>query len=111
MFRRTAQCALLACLVALAAAHARALETTSPAPSTGGKGFIWRIERYGATGWLVGSIHTLTPDYYPLPDAMERAFMRSATVMEEVDQRELASPEVRALVQNKGFYQDDRSLE
>jgi uncharacterized protein len=111
MFRRGAQCALLACLVALATAHARALATTAPAPSGGGKGFIWKIERDGHTGWLVGSVHTLTPDYYPLPDAMERAFMSSATLMEEVDQRELATPEVMALVQNKGFYQDNRSLE
>jgi uncharacterized protein YbaP (TraB family) len=111
MFRRRASCALLACLLALAAAHARALEAPAPAPSTGGKGFIWRLERDSHTGWLVGSIHTLTPDYYPLPHAMERAFMRSATLMEEVDQRELASPEVMALLQNKGFYQDNRSLD
>jgi uncharacterized protein YbaP (TraB family) len=105
--------ALVACLLASAAvsAQARQAQLAVPTASTTGKGFMWRIERDGRIGWLVGSIHVLTADYYPLPAAMERAFMRSATLMEEVDQRELATPELIAVVQQKGFYQDDRSLQ
>ena len=112
-FRRRAVGALVASLVAVAAVSAQARQATLPvaADAQAGKGFIWKIERDGRTGWLVGSIHILTPDHYPLPDAMERAFMRSATLMQEIDQRELASPEIVALVQQKGFYQDNRSLD
>jgi uncharacterized protein len=108
--------ALVAGLLATAAVSAQTrqaplAEAAEAAAASTGKGFIWRIERDGRVGWLVGSIHVLTPDHYPLPAAMEKAFMRSVTLMEEVDQRELASPELLAVLQQKGFYQDNRSLE
>jgi uncharacterized protein len=111
--RRRTIGALVACLLATAAVSAqpRQAAPAAPAAASTGKGFIWKIERDGRIGWLVGSIHVLTADYYPLPASMEKAFMRSVTLMEEVDQRELASPELLAVVQQKGFYQDNRSLQ
>jgi hypothetical protein len=111
--RRRAVGALVACLLTSAAIAAQSTHARLPVSTVApqGKGFIWRIEREGRVGWLVGSIHILTAEHYPLPVAMERAFMRSVTLMEEVDQRELATPELVALVQQKGFYQDNRSLE
>jgi len=75
-----------------------------------GKGFIWRLERDGRTGWLVGSIHVLTPDYYPLPDSMDKAFLRSATLMEEADITQMASPEVIDLLTTKAIYTDGETL-
>jgi uncharacterized protein YbaP (TraB family) len=112
-FRRRAVAACIACLLTTAAIAAQSNQPRLPvlkvAPES--KGFIWKIERDGRTGWLVGSIHVLTRDYYPLPDAMEKAFMRSVILMQEVDERELGTPELVALVQQKGFYQDNRSLE
>jgi uncharacterized protein YbaP (TraB family) len=105
--------AFVACLVATAAVAAQTsgarLPVAAAAPQE--KGFMWRIERDGRIGWLVGSIHVLTPDYYPLPATMEKAFMRSVTLMEEVDQRELATPEFASLVYQKGFYQSNHTLE
>jgi uncharacterized protein YbaP (TraB family) len=111
--RRRAAGALVATVLAVTTAFAQTAnaEPNAPAGTASGKGFIWKIERDGRLGWLVGSLHILTPDYYPLPEAMENAFMRSATLMEEVDQRELATPELISLVQQKGFYQGNRSLE
>jgi uncharacterized protein len=111
--RRRTVGALVACLLTTAAITAQTTQPRLPVLKTApqGKGFIWKIERDGRVGWLVGSIHVLTRDHYPLPDAMEKAFMRSITLMEEVDQRELATPELVSLVQQKGFYQDNRSLE
>ena len=111
--RRRTTAALVACLLTSAAIAAQATQPRLPVLATAsqGKGFIWKIERDGLVGWLVGSIHVLTRDHYPLPDAMEKAFMRSITLMEEVDQRELATPELVTLMQQKGFYQDNRSLE
>lgn len=79
-------------------------------PDNGGKGFIWRVERNGRVGWLVGSIHVLTPDYYPLPDAMERAFLRSVTLMEEADITQMTSPEVMELLRTKAIYTDGETL-
>ena len=111
--RRRAIGALFACVLATAAVSAQTSQApiAAPAGASTDKGFIWKIERDGRIGWLVGSIHVLTPDYYPLPAAMEKAFMRSVTLMEEIDQRELASPALLGVVQQKGFYQDNRTLQ
>ena len=95
--------ALAAALVAAALVPARAFDGT-------GKGFIWRVERGGRTGWLVGSIHVLSPDYYPLPEAMEKAFLRSTTLMEEADVTEMSSPEVVQLLTTKAIYTDGETL-
>jgi uncharacterized protein YbaP (TraB family) len=83
---------------------------TPAGASNGGRGFIWRVERDGRVGWLVGSIHVLTPDYYPLPDAMETAFLKSTTLMEEADITQMASPEVVQLLTTKAIYTDGETL-
>lgn len=79
-------------------------------PGAGGKGFIWKIEREGRVGWLVGSLHVLTPEYYPLPDAMEQAFLRSVTLMEEADVTQMTSPDVLELLRTRAIYTDGESL-
>jgi uncharacterized protein len=94
---------LIAAFVAAALVPATAFDES-------GKGFIWRVERGGRTGWLVGSIHVLSPDYYPLPDAMEKAFLRSTTLMEEADVTEMSSPEVVQLLTTKAIYTDGQTL-
>jgi uncharacterized protein len=75
-----------------------------------GKGFIWRVEREGRVGWLVGSLHVLTPDYYPLPDSMEKAFLRSTTLMEEADINQMTSPEVLEVLRTKALFTGDETL-
>lgn len=101
--RRMVGALLIAAVVASAAVSAQA-------PVSTGKGFIWRIERDGRIGWLVGSLHVLTPDYYPLPEAMQKAFLRSVTLLEETDLSELASPEVIELMRTKAIYTDGETL-
>jgi uncharacterized protein len=81
-----------------------------PTYAADGKGFIWRVERGGRVGWLVGSIHVLTPDYYPLPDTMEKAFLRSATLMEEADVTQMTSPDVIELLTTKAVYTGGETL-
>ncbi len=58
----------------------------------------------------MGSIHVLTPDYYPLPDAMEKAFLRSTTLMEEADVTQMTSPDVVQLLTTKAIYTDGETL-
>lgn len=81
------------------------------APAGEGKGFIWHVEREGRTSWLVGSLHVLTPDYYPLPAAVEDAFEHADTLMQEADVTEMGSPELVALLASKAFYTGAESLE
>jgi uncharacterized protein YbaP (TraB family) len=96
--------------LALVATLASSAFVATHAAAESGKGFIWRIERGGRIGWLVGSIHVLTPDYYPLPDAMEKAFLRSTTLMEEADVTQMTSPEVIQLLTTKAIYTDGETL-
>ncbi|HKS93084.1 MAG TPA: TraB/GumN family protein, partial [Gammaproteobacteria bacterium] len=41
------------------------------------RNFIWRVSRGRTSMYLAGSIHTLNPDNYPLPEVMESAFRNS----------------------------------
>lgn len=99
-------------IVAIALVAAVVSSAFAPAPASGGsgKGFMWRVERAGRVGWLVGSIHVLSPDYYPLPDAMEKAFLRSTTLLEEADITQMTSPEVVHLLTTKAIYTDGETL-
>jgi uncharacterized protein YbaP (TraB family) len=46
---------------------------------------VWTVsDAAGSTAHLIGSIHTLTPDVYPLPTAMDDAFSASKVLVEEI---------------------------
>ncbi len=58
----------------------------SPPSATAGRHFVWRVAKSGTTvAWLVGSIHVLARDAYPLPDVFQKAFAESGVLIEEVD--------------------------
>jgi uncharacterized protein YbaP (TraB family) len=99
--RRSLSIALVGLLVASA---------TVSATADLSRGFIWRVERDGRIGWVVGSIHVLSPDYYPLPDSMEKAYLRAATLVEEIDLAEAQSPEIVALVGSLATYSGAETL-
>lgn len=57
------------------------------------KNFLWRVEdAKGSSAYLLGSLHVLTADAYPLPAAIEKAFAESRTLVEEVDLDEMSDP-------------------
>src|SRR5205085_10789469 len=76
-----------------------------------GRGFIWTVERDGRISWLIGSLHVLTQDAYPLPPAMDTAFGQAKTLMEETDVNDLSSPEMIGIVASKGLFTDGRTLD
>jgi uncharacterized protein len=98
-------------LIIVVTALVVAVGAASTRTAAAGKGFIWQLERDGKVGWLVGSIHVLSPDYYPLPDSMNKAFLRSVTLMEEVDVDEVNTPAFAEAIQSKGFYKGSQTLE
>jgi uncharacterized protein YbaP (TraB family) len=75
------------------------------------RGFIWTVEQAGRIGWLVGSMHMLTPDSYPLPATMTTAFEAAETLMVEADVEEIASPAFAAAVMARALYTDGRTVE
>ena len=65
--------------VAPRALEARTVASTRP--------FCWVVRSETATAYLLGSIHVARPDVYPLPEALEKAFARSETLVVEADAR------------------------
>ncbi len=69
----------------------------SPASEGADKTFMWRVKGGGATVYLLGSVHAMKKDSYPLPSAMETAFDSVDTVVFEVDLDDLDSAAIQML--------------
>ena len=70
-----------------------ALLATGTSAQSPAKNFLWKVDAAsGASAYLLGSLHVLTPDAYPLSPAIEKAFAESRTLVEEVDLDEMNDP-------------------
>lgn len=55
--------------------------------------FLWTVSAPGAPpSYLLGSLHLLTPDYYPLAGRIEQAFASSQVLIQEIDLDEMSNP-------------------
>ena len=86
---RTLRVAVFALLVGTAAGVAPA-QTKSAA-----RGFVWSVERDGRTSWLVGSLHVLTKDAYPLPGSMARLVQSGKLTQEDIAEAEAALKKIK----------------
>ncbi len=76
------------------------------------KHFFWSVkDAKGSEAFLVGSLHVLTPDFYPLAPEIEKAFEGSKALVEEVDLDELNNPASIAALVSKAMFTDGRTLE
>jgi uncharacterized protein YbaP (TraB family) len=79
---------------------------------TGKKHFLWKVEGpKGGVVYLLGSMHVLTPDFYPLAPEIEQAFTASTTLVEEVDIDEMSDPVQMMSALAKAMLTDGRTLE
>jgi len=96
------------CLALIAALMLPATMVSGQAPARDrqgtGKGFIWKFERDGRIGWLVGSLHLLSADFYPLPASMNQAFASADMLVEEIDMEEASNPAFAMMVLSKAMY-------
>jgi uncharacterized protein YbaP (TraB family) len=102
----TALSACLACAVTIGTPHAQTNASSA-------RHFLWTVRSAaGSTPtYLLGSLHVLTPDFYPLAAPIEEAFKRSKVLIEEVDMDELTNPSTLMPLLAKAVYMDGRSLE
>jgi uncharacterized protein YbaP (TraB family) len=92
---------LFSCLVAmLAVADAASART-----------FAWKVTGKGGAIYLVGSVHVLTPEFYPLDPALESAFKDSTLLVEEVDMAELLDPSSQMAALSRGMLTGDQTLD
>ena len=75
------------------------------------RNFIWKISGKQNAIYLVGSIHMLTKDYYPLNPALDTAFKGSDLLVEEADLGEMLGAEAQMSVLLRGRLPSDQTLE
>lgn len=83
----------------------------APAPAGVNRGLIWTVEKGGRSGWLVGSLHLLTADAYPLPPALDTAFAAADVLVEEANPEELKTPGAAMQLVAKAMYPPGTTLQ
>src|SRR5690349_4398221 len=96
---------------AAAVALALTLLAGAPVRTASGKSFIWSATKGRNTVYLVGSIHVLSKDYYPLSPALENAFKESDLLVEEVDFGEMMNPVSQMTLLQRGMLPAGQTLD
>ncbi len=65
---------------------------------------LWKIEHGGSRVYLLGSVHLMKEDMYPLPDPIIAAFNESDVVVFEIDLTEMDEIEIANLMEQQGIY-------
>ena len=78
--------------------------------AAGGKDFLWKVQSKTTTAYLLGSIHFMKKDIYPLDRRIEDAFDESAVLAVEANINDVSKLDMQALMQ-KAFYPPDDTLE
>ncbi|MGE3489694.1 MAG: TraB/GumN family protein [Vicinamibacterales bacterium] len=77
-----------------------------------GKHFLWKVEGPNqSVAYLLGSLHVLTPEYYPLADEINKAYEASRTLIEELDFDETNDPAQMMNALGKAMLTDGRTLD
>src|SRR5204863_6576974 len=75
------------------------------------RNFIWKVTGKQNAIYLVGSIHMLTKDYYPLNPALDAAFKNCDLLVEEADLGEMLGAEAQLGVLMRGRLPSDQTLD
>lgn len=76
------------------------------------KHFLWKVEApNAAVAYLLGSLHVLSPEFYPLAAEINSAFAASKTLVEEVDFDEMNDPAQMMNALGKAMLTDGRTLD
>jgi uncharacterized protein YbaP (TraB family) len=96
----------------LTLALASALAVTPGLAQGPSKVFLWRVSAPGAPpSYLMGSLHVLTPDYYPLNARIEEAFASSKVLITEADLDQINDPALAMSLVGKAMLADGRTLD
>jgi len=97
--------ALLFAVLAIAAAQ---YGHVAAAPA---RNFIWKATGKEGAIYLVGSVHLLTKDFYPLNAALETAYKDTDLLVEEVDLGEMEDPGSQFQMLSRGMLPSSQSLD
>lgn len=71
---------------------------------------LWEVKGASNTVFLVGSMHLMRDDMYPLPEVFESAFKRSSIAVFETDMKAVQSPALALKLAAKAMYPEGESL-
>jgi hypothetical protein len=96
-------------VAALAATLAvNALSTSSRAQT---RAFAWKVSKGTGIVYLVGSVHMLTSDFYPLAASLEAGFKDSDLLVEEANLAEMLSPNTQFSMLSRGMLPAGQTLD
>lgn len=78
--------------------------------SKNGKTFLWEIKSNTNISYILGSIHFLKKDMYPLNKKIENAFEESDVLVVEANLSNDKIAEATLLIMQRGMFQGDRTL-
>ena len=102
--RRTWGRRLFALVVALAATANHSLLAQN-------RDFIWKASRGPSVVYLVGSVHLLSKDYYPLSPALDKAFKECDLLVEELHLGQMAQVESQMTILMSGMLPAGQTLD
>jgi uncharacterized protein YbaP (TraB family) len=102
-FRPAVVAALTLVFAFTAIAPARPLAAT--------RSFLWKATKGQGVVYLVGSVHMLTADFYPLAPALDAAFKDSDLLVEEADLAEMLSPTTQFSLLQRGMLPAGQTLD
>ncbi len=76
-----------------------------------GRVFGWKAVGKPGIVYLVGSVHLLSKDFYPLNPTLEAAYKDSNLLAEEVDLGEMAQPDAQMSLLTKGMLPSGQTLD
>jgi len=76
----------------------------------GDKTFMWRLDYLGNTSYILGSVHFLKKEMYPLPAQIEDAFAQSEFLAVEADISADKMSQHLILTMQKGMYEGEETL-
>lgn len=95
----------------VAAAAALAIVALVTPIRAAGHVFGWKATGRTGTVYLVGSVHLLSKDFYPLNPTLEAAYKDSSLLAEEVDLGEMAQPDAQMSLLSKGMLPSGQTLD
>jgi uncharacterized protein YbaP (TraB family) len=75
------------------------------------RNFLWKASRGQSVVYLVGSVHLLSKDYYPLSPALDAAFKECDLLVEELDLGEMEAVESQMKILARGMLPAGQSLD
>jgi uncharacterized protein YbaP (TraB family) len=72
-------------------------------PSAQSRAFAWKATKGSGLVYLVGSVHMLTSDFYPLAPSLDVAFKDSDLLVEEANLAEMLSPNTQFTLLSRGM--------